>query len=752
MFRLLIPAGIIIALLGVFFISRIAANEFEEYDNFLQKSSIRLSMMSIQAKFKILVTFYQIINSLGDVYGVKVDEKVKGWLSFVRYFNFGLTEATAIPSACIGSMSSRLLLATIWPFVVIILCYLSIACHSHFSLKRKGTADIDMKQVVWMQILRISIIILFFTLTPVAVTIFEAKKCRPFDSNDATKEIASYLISDWSVRCDQGGSYQQLQTLFWFLFIVWLVAVPLSFFGLLMKIKHSVAIQQVTPLAEACSFLWRDYKKEYMYWEIVSIIYKMLLTGLIMFVDTQEGSEKALRLMTAILVCTVYSSMLLYSCPYQRKEDQDLAFVSNALLISNFVLGVPLQQCDDDVEVCQAFYGLHLNSYQVSVLAVVLIVSMLVVTLIIVVVVGFNNDIDGTTIKLQSTNEKPILDLPSNCEFHVFVSHVWSTGQDKSHMIVGKLRKYLPGIKVWIDVECLTNIGSLESSVGASAVIIIMYTDLYFESKNCRREVYAAVRSGRPTIVLYDGKDITVEKMKKSCLTHCIDNDGLPASDVVEHIFSEGAMLWLGASSRYFATASIKELSLGVLKNLPYYQRKNQDLSRGLKVKEELGKVNIYKKCNIIISKENSNADQIASELYGMVAQNRNIIFIEDIETYFSKDKFHFGHEAFFLLYLNDEVFTDTNDTLVKQVKNAIKSELNLILVHETDIHNGGVPFERIYAQTPRELLIDPYNIYGEIAVPLYTFEEYRKVSLQMILCKIRDSTNKLTRNKWFGS
>ena len=107
-------------------------------------------------------------------------------------------------------------------------------------------------------------------------------------------------------------------------------------------------------------------------------------------------------------------------------------------------------------------------------------------------------------------------------------------------------------------------------------------------SKSCHREVYASVRSGRPTIILYEGDDNTVKKMKECCLARCNVEEGLSGDDILGHILVEDALLWLGASSRYFAIASVKELSLKILKRLPYHQRNVQDLPSGLKFNDYL--------------------------------------------------------------------------------------------------------------------------------------------------------------------
>ena len=57
----------------------------------------------------------------------------------------------------------------------------------------------------------------------------------------------------------------------------------------------------------------------------------------------------------------------------------------------------------------------------------------------------------------------------------------------------------------------------LENSVSDYAVVVIFYTKGYFQSKNCRRDVYAVVEKNKPTLVLYDGKDGIVDSIHMEC-------------------------------------------------------------------------------------------------------------------------------------------------------------------------------------------------------------------------------------------
>ena len=90
------------------------------------------------------------------------------------------------------------------------------------------------------------------------------------------------------------------------------------------------------------------------------------------------------------------------------------------------------------------------------------------------------------------------------------------------------------------------------------------------------------------------------------------------------------------------------------------------------------------------------------------------------------------------LLYLNrNTFFNNQQDELLGVIKAAKKEGIDFILVHEHDTDKGSCPFGLIIENTPDELLYPPFNIFRDIAIPLYKRDEYRKISLRVILQKM---------------
>ena len=88
------------------------------------------------------------------------------------------------------------------------------------------------------------------------------------------------------------------------------------------------------------------------------------------------------------------------------------------------------------------------------------------------------------TIQLQSTKAPPDLPLAKGHRWHMFLSHIWGTGQDQCATIKRQLKIMLPGASVFLDVDDLQSIDALEEYIESSAVVTIFVSKGYFLSKS----------------------------------------------------------------------------------------------------------------------------------------------------------------------------------------------------------------------------------------------------------------------------
>ena len=94
--------------------------------------------------------------------------------------------------------------------------------------------------------------------------------------------------------------------------------------------------------------------------------------------------------------------------------------------------------------------------------------------------------------------------LPAKDNTHLFLSHVWSTGQDQMRIVKQRLLEMIPELRVFLDVDDLVEIGDLESYIELTSAVLVFCSAGYAESKNCVREARHAVANAKPLIALFE--------------------------------------------------------------------------------------------------------------------------------------------------------------------------------------------------------------------------------------------------------
>ena len=747
----------------------------------LSTFSIVLTSLSLQAKVKILVGFYQVMSSFRVVYGISIHGKLKAWFSFFNVISLDFFRVLNIPRDCLGSKKVAFILNACWPYILCAVLITALLLFLTIRESLKETKSTDIKARFGMRSLYIVIAVLYFALPTVSRSIFDAKKCRAFKTNDAKDAIKSYLLFAMEMECDEieDKNYSSLLDLFWVFFALWPCLTPLLFLLLLTKINKSVQKNRPTPLARTCRFLWEDFDETSavaLHWDVIDTMRKIFLTGFINFLDAKEGSNKILRLSVACTVSTLYLTILTIVRPYKRDDDFHLSTISSFLMVLCFGLGIILHLCegeDDDDEnegTCHTFVGLHLDSYKASIAVTALAFGMLLIAICVTLLQVYRAPI----VRLQSTGYPPNLEMPQNCENHIFLSHVWSSGQDKTHAVARTLQLYLPRLKIWLDVDDLEDVGRLEEYIAESAVILIFYSEGYFRSKNCRREFYHAVVIEKPIIVVYDGYASILEEMKEECVMCCADDSPVEVHRLLD-ILMKDPIQWL--KEGVFSAESLKLVYFHLLRNLPFYRNINKRhiLDKGLRMPNDIVNVPLPSSIELLVCEANGGACDLAIEIQRQEPEKITIKTLRDVKS--SQDDRSNSPKSIFptvceiddigagledeaaedmenicleterdpltapkqilLLYLNKDTFSDVEGSVAAVVKVAKQKGIDIILAHEQDIDKGGCPFSYFFKNTPEELIDYPFTIYKDIAIPLYSRDEYRKMSLSLILNKI---------------
>ena len=193
---------------------------------------------------------------------------------------------------------------------------------------------------------------------------------------------------------------------------------------LIARIWHPVRTNQITALAKnACRFLWRDYHPSMIFCDIIDMVRKTILTGVIACIaDMVQASTEVLRLIIANVISFVYGIFLAMCRPYKRADDHYLlvAVVSNIMLTCCFSIGIILNIYDDGYhDFCKMIIGFE-SEYTASAVVVVLTLTTFVISVFLFLALTFLT-ILHPVLTLKSGVSTPNLILNSdsrNCEFH----------------------------------------------------------------------------------------------------------------------------------------------------------------------------------------------------------------------------------------------------------------------------------------------------------------------------------------------
>jgi len=313
--------------------------------------------------------------------------------------------------------------------------------------------------------------------------------------------------------------------------------------------------------------------------------------------------------------------------------------------------------------------------------------------------------------------------------YHVFLSHVWSSGQDQAKALKGQLQRYVQNISPFLDVDNLDDTARLEEHIGNSEAVIVLLTGStavadgapasdYMRSRNCLRELRAAVERKRPLILLLEtdpshgGVPLDVHRAE------CPD-------ELREHVFAAPLVTW--HRLRPFQMCSMKLLIVELLRAWKAAGADQPIFLPGDLLRSPPPPLATRKEFHVYYSASNAGAAEVAESI-GEASDGR---------LRSTDDPAQARSTCAFLLYLNSSTFAPgaQAEALGCEVREALEGGRPLVLVHERRDGDVGVAtFDDIIAATPAALR--DAGIYRPIATPLHG-GPHAEVSLRLVLGQI---------------
>jgi hypothetical protein len=293
--------------------------------------------MSARTKFKILVSYYQIVSRYEQVLQIRFPPIFENCMRAIsRWVNLDAVKFGSFDCFVKSNFYVKLVSYTIAP-VALVLGVVVVAETAIAVLEIGGT---ERSRRLRDFVLEFSLGLAFLIFSSVSATIFDTFNCRTF-GDDPT----SYLVVDQSVSCDERvhGKYKMFAGA---MMALYPIGIPLLFTSLLVPQRHSLQEAEErrnnSDLVKT-SFLWSMYEPNMWWFEVFECFRRLMMTGMLIFVAPGSASQIVVAMLLSIAAIVAF----VHWRPYFYEEDDDLA-IACQLSIFFTIFGALLIRVDVD--------------------------------------------------------------------------------------------------------------------------------------------------------------------------------------------------------------------------------------------------------------------------------------------------------------------------------------------------------------------------------------------------------------------
>ena len=465
-------------------------------------------------------------------------------------------------------------------------------------------------------------------------------------------------------------------------------------------------------VCQALEFVTRDYKPRYYYWELLEAWKKLCLVGFFSIILTGQIEQ----LLIAFFFSLFYLLVISITSPFRSIADDVVGKVCNSGLVAIFFFALVLKigSLTDVIEIHLTHQLRTRFTYNVPLVSIGMTAAC-AVALAITAAAAAQQGIRAAQrpiLQLRSTSAPPVLSLKHNMHWHLFLSHIWGSGQDQCATIKRQLSLLLPDVSIFLDIDDLKAIDKLEEYVEQSQVIMIFVSKGYFKSNNCLREVRCTVAKKKPLALVHD----TARYLQSYSPLETIKNEECP--DDLRPIFdSKEVVEWHRVKD--FQLVSLKLLAEEVLLGCPTIYKgllesgrltsdPQHPLYNDIFVPGELTnqKLGFTRHLSLYASPSNPGASMAAEVIVGAMEGLSLSATPPPAATHF-------------LLYLAHETWVgEAGERLAEEVRQMMSRSLPIVMLHENDMANGGCEFSRFFETTPSDLIRT--GLYDALALAYY--------------------------------
>lgn len=525
------------------------------------------------------------------------------------------------------------------------------------------------------------------------------------------KEELSVTCDAKCFGSDQRCAGSSLRTVAVLSVVVYGGFVPLMYFFLLLESRRAIQSQRPTALSNALTFLYAEYRPGLFFWELVLSFEKILLTGILALV--QPGSLT--QLFTALIFALCFQVLQLWVAPHVDLSNTFLASVSSSCLVLLYIATLAVQTTSEDAtaQASEVFIGL-------------LLVGAALLLLICITWQFVTRNVAALRQPVVHWSSDGSIAMPRELQsgsYHLFVSHVWRTGQDQARVMKQMLQQVAPGVRVFLDLDDLDSIEQLEMHVRSSQALVAFLSASrkadgslasdYFTSANCLREIRCAAESKLPIVFCLETDSrhgaAPLPVHLEACppdLVHLLENA----------IASKATVPWVRVTQ--FQHATLRSMLTAVM------PPRSTDRDDKLYMPSDVQHQRLYlprlspidapsvaggERSHLYVCAANEGASDVAASLAsyaasapGPSAQGQQLLRVATGQGLW-RDAGHI------LVYLNATTFDNREsrcEALIAELEAVLRQgQTKLVLCHEQRESHGACTFDSLIKQTPQRLI-----------------------------------------------
>ena len=415
------------------------------------RARLMIGVLELQTKFRYTIGLVQTLDQMSSTFDLELPRELVRLLSYMNFLR--LDWSILVPRSCIG-FSFGLLAQTMLPWVFVLFIVLaSVLSAAVRDLKERRCINASaigssvksglLTAVSW------SLPLSYALLIPCATVVFESFSCKEFRRNDHLffsghrddEAVAYFLTTDLSVRCTGGQvsipsvqppspEHETILTRAYVAMLLWPIGVPLVYCALLARASTAIQARRPTSVSRSIQFLHSGYKPRFLYWEVLDLIRRLVLIGVLRFVP-KDGLP-----VSRLLVGAGLALFFLFALLWLRPHENELNNLFGAVVHLCVVLML-LASCSIEMHQ-RALYGDLIDGQQASqtmlgfghldqlTQVMVIVPSATAVLMLGVTLFSWAFLRIPYSFVDKATNKAVLLSLEQQHVYHLFLSHIWS--------------------------------------------------------------------------------------------------------------------------------------------------------------------------------------------------------------------------------------------------------------------------------------------------------------------------------------